>query len=211
MGKANPTLWITLIFAALLVGGVLYMGTRGAPQTATDTATDSGVDQPNGGAAMQSAPAPVPATGTVQPAPETTDESAQATDPLEITQGQGPEVRNVAPPAEPAETEVTPSTSTPPLTLVQAADAGDVERLRQLLAAGADANAPTTADGMTPLMRAAKGGHLEAVFLLLDFGADPSKKDTLDKTASNHAVGHPQIIAVLDGASAPPAEPDPTK
>jgi hypothetical protein len=203
MGKANPTLWITLIFAALLVGGVLYMGTRGTPQTPTQAPAVVTEDQPTA----------EPASGTVQPSPES---SAEA-DPVEINQGQGlgstpvpsqpvPEVQ-----AEPSVDDATPTQTPAPKTLVEAADSGDVERLRQLLAAGADVNAPTATDGLTPLMRTAKGGHLEAVFLLLDFGADPSRKDGFDKTASDHAEGHPRIVAVLEGASAPPAEPDPTK
>jgi ankyrin repeat protein len=53
-----------------------------------------------------------------------------------------------------------------------AAAAGDVERLRALLAAGADPNAPETDDHWPPLLEAAQENRVEAVRLLLDAGAD---------------------------------------
>ncbi len=54
--------------------------------------------------------------------------------------------------------------------LAMAAQDGDAEEVRTLLASGAD---PDRTDLMTPLMRASFYGHDDAVALLLDHGADP--------------------------------------
>ena len=57
------------------------------------------------------------------------------------------------------------------LRLVMAATAGDVERVEELLAAGADADGRGT-DGRTAIESAASGGHLEIVDRLLKAGCD---------------------------------------
>jgi len=180
--KTNPTLWLTLIFAAGLVALVLYLG-RATSTKPIETDQDLLAQDP-----AASVPAPEP-----EAIPVPVAEPA-----LELTQGR----------SEPATEEA--ATTSAPLTLVEAAEAGNVDRLREILSAGADVNAPDP-EGMTLLMRAARGGHLEAVFLLLDFGANPSIVDTGKMTASDHASIYPQIVQVLSGASSPVTEPDPTK
>ncbi len=189
-GRTNTTLWVTLLFAACLIGFVLLLGQW---QKAGPT------NQPEQGPAEPAQVEPVQepiAEPVAQPEPEP---------PVELVQGrtEGGEDGQPAIEAPPAETPRV-------LTLVEAADQGDVARLRMILSAGADVNAPD-AQGMTLLMRAASQGHLEAVFVLLDFGADPAMKDAQGKTAADHAVDHPQIVQILSGASAPPTKPDPTK
>ncbi len=189
-GRTNPTLWLTLLFAAALIGFVLLLGQW---QKAGPT------NQPEQGPAQPAQAEPVQepiAEPAAQPEPEP---------PVELVQGRagGGEAGSPVietPPAEPPRL----------LTLVEAADQGDVARLRAILSAGANVNAPD-AQGMTLLMRTASRGHLEAVFVLLDFGADPAMKDAQGKTAADHAANHPQIVQILSGASAPPTKPDPTK
>ena len=57
-------------------------------------------------------------------------------------------------------------------TLIEFADEGDVEGVKELLALGADVNATIEGDGR-PLINAANEGQMEIVRLLLDKGADP--------------------------------------
>ena len=52
------------------------------------------------------------------------------------------------------------------MSLLDAAEAGDVELAKRLLAAGADAAAADPVFGNTPLHEAAAGGHVEVVRLL---------------------------------------------
>ena len=61
----------------------------------------------------------------------------------------------------------------------RAVDAGDAERLRQLLEAGANVDAKDRY-GQTALMLTARNGHLEAVRVLLECAPD------LDHTAKHH-------------------------
>jgi len=61
----------------------------------------------------------------------------------------------------------------------RAVAAGDAERLRELLEAGANVDAKDRY-GQTALMLAARNGHLEAVRLLLEYAPD------LDHTAKYH-------------------------
>lgn len=63
-----------------------------------------------------------------------------------------------------------------PETLLDAVGAGDVDRARRLLAAGADCNA-RNADGATALMLAAHAGRLDLVNALLAAGADVNATD----------------------------------
>jgi len=60
--------------------------------------------------------------------------------------------------------------------LFDAATAGHVDLVRQLLAAGADCN-ERNGDGATALMLAAHAGHLEVVKTLIEAGADVNARD----------------------------------
>ena len=77
------------------------------------------------------------------------------------------------------------------LHLHPAADEGNALEVRELLAAGADANSQDE-EGWTPLMIAAQGGHLEVMRALLAAGADTNMKKEGDWTALMSAVqqGH---------------------
>lgn len=71
--------------------------------------------------------------------------------------------------------------------LRKAIDAGHAERVRELLAGGADANA-RDGDGATALMRAAHVGNLPLVHALLAAGADVDAADPQGWTALSKAV-----------------------
>lgn len=94
--------------------------------------------------------------------------------------------------------------------LIEAVNAGDVERVRDLLANGADANV-RDAFGATALMNAAHGGNLEMVESLLAAGAEVDAKDELGWTALMKACynadldrGFPEIVSRLIAAGADP-------
>jgi cytohesin len=74
---------------------------------------------------------------------------------------------------EPVSKAATPETPTAkvPDTIYRAAQAGNIEAVKQHLAAGADVNVKDKVGG-TPLHRAAYKGHKEIVELLIDNGAD---------------------------------------
>ncbi len=68
----------------------------------------------------------------------------------------------------------------PDVQLLWAIEAGEAERVRRLLAAGASANARRH-DGATALMLAARDGEHDLVQLLLDAGADAGARQWLDR------------------------------
>jgi ankyrin repeat protein len=77
--------------------------------------------------------------------------------------------------------------------LHKAAQRGEIERLKELLAGGADANAPRESDGRTPLMCACAADvkdaqALEAVNVLLAAGADVESKDQQGFTPLMHSI-----------------------
>jgi len=77
--------------------------------------------------------------------------------------------------------------------LFRAAERGDVDRITELVDAGANVNARLDGDG-SPLIAAARAGHEEAVRLLLDRGADPNIAVAGD--------GNPLIMAASEGHTA---------
>ena len=82
--------------------------------------------------------------------------------------------------------------------LVEAADEGDIDDVRQMLDDGADVNAAVDGDG-SPLIAAAREGHADLVTLLLDRGADPNLAVPGDGNALIMAAqaGHTTIVATL--------------
>ena len=83
--------------------------------------------------------------------------------------------------------------------LRRAASAGDLAKVKELLAAGVDVNA-ANAYGGTALAFAADKGHTAVVELLLERGADPNSKDRFyNSTPLAWAVshGHADIVRAL--------------
>lgn len=106
------------------------------------------------------------------------------------------------------ENRVTPPTSPTPIQtpkpvdssiLIPAAAAGDIERVIQLLADGADVNV-RGASGNTPLMEAAYGDHPEVARMLLDKGANIALKKNDGETAISFARhgNHKEVAEMLD-------------
>lgn len=73
--------------------------------------------------------------------------------------------------------------------LMHSAIRGDLDAVRILLEAGADANKQASQGGATSLTYASSTGHTETVKLLLDSGADPQTKDHSGRTFLHAAVG----------------------
>jgi ankyrin repeat protein len=84
-----------------------------------------------------------------------------------------------------------------------AAGEGDLARVRDLIAAGADVNAPGP-HGHTALMAAANKGHAEVVRALLEARADPRAEADWHYCALYAAIwqGHTEIVRILIGAGA---------
>ena len=84
---------------------------------------------------------------------------------------------------------------------------GDVERVEQLLAAGADPNRADD-DGLTPLHFAAQSGSVEAAQLLLDAGAEPNAVNRHGNSSLFVAVfnsrGEGELIRLLRDRGANP-------
>ena len=76
--------------------------------------------------------------------------------------------------------------------LIEAARSGDVERVVQALAAGAQVDS-RDATGATALMIAAHGGHLEAVRALLAAGADVNATDAVGWSALVKALYNTEL------------------
>jgi ankyrin repeat protein/beta-lactamase regulating signal transducer with metallopeptidase domain len=86
------------------------------------------------------------------------------------------------------------SEQTPIFQLMEAAEQGDIEQLKSLIAAGADVNAR---DSARALYYAAGHGHLEAVRLLLVEGADVNPE--MDRTPLHRAIAerHLEVAKLL--------------
>ncbi len=85
-----------------------------------------------------------------------------------------------------------------PMNIYEAAQFGDVARLRASLSAGEDPNV-TDSSGTTPLMKAAASGSLPTLRLLLDHGADVRRKRKDGTTALHFAAmnGYASLAALL--------------
>ena len=86
----------------------------------------------------------------------------------------------------------------PSMSIHDAADKGNIEAVKQHLAAGADVNAKDE-DGYTPLNFAAQQGHKEVVELLIAKGADVNAKGYYGRTPLQRAAwfGRKEIVGLL--------------
>lgn len=84
------------------------------------------------------------------------------------------------------------------LLLLEAAGRGDLERVKELVAAGADVNVRSL-NGWTPLIYASLGSQREMVEVLLRAGAGVNTQADDGSTALIKAAlwNHPEIVAVL--------------
>jgi len=79
-----------------------------------------------------------------------------------------------------------PTATAPDISILKAAQDGNIEAVKQAIADGADVNAKNTS-GMTPLHRAGWYGHNEIVELLIAKGADVNAKAENGDTPLDHA------------------------
>ena len=100
-----------------------------------------------------------------------------------------PEVKPVEPVAEAAKPEP-PTAKAPDISIFVAAARGNIEAIKQHLAAGTDVNAKGSflLAGGTPLYIAAGWGHKEVVELLINNGADVNAKDENGATPQDLAI-----------------------
>ena len=91
-----------------------------------------------------------------------------------------------------------PTAKAPDISIWDAAARGNIEAVKQHLAAGTDVNAETR-DGETPLHQAAVRGHKEIAELLIAKGADVSAKAVTGDTPLDIAIkfNHTEITALL--------------
>ena len=91
----------------------------------------------------------------------------------------------------------------PDISIHEAAEDGNIEAVKQHLAAGADVNAKD-GGGWTLLLQAVAGGHKEIVELLIDNGADVNGKTDEGRTPLHWAAysGHKEIAELLIGEGA---------
>ena len=113
-----------------------------------------------------------------------------------------PEVKPVEPVAE-AATPEPPTAKAPDISIHEAANEGNIEAVKQHLAAGTDVNVNTNL-GRTPLHCAANGGHKEIIELLIAEGADVNAKVEGAGTPLHYAArwGHKEIGKLLIAAGA---------
>jgi ankyrin repeat protein len=99
----------------------------------------------------------------------------------------GEELEAAEPVAE-AATPEPPTAKAPDISIHDAARTGNIEAVKQHLAAGADVNADK-GTGVTPLHLAAFNSHKEIVELLIAKGADVNAKNGFDRTPLDFAIG----------------------
>jgi ankyrin repeat protein len=86
----------------------------------------------------------------------------------------------------------------PSISILEAANKGDIETIKQRLEAGTDVNVKDPHGG-TPLHRAAMNGHKEIAELLIAKGADVNAKNKFDSTPLDWAISgkHPETVDLL--------------
>ena len=78
----------------------------------------------------------------------------------------------------------------PNISIHEAASDGNIEAVKQHLAAGTDVNAKDDLTGLTPLFDAVSSGKKEVAALLIDKGADVNGKIAMGFTALHNAAGN---------------------
>ena len=108
-----------------------------------------------------------------------------------------PETKPVAPVAESPQPEP-PTTEAPDISIHDAAMLGNIEAVKQHIAAGTYVDSEVIT-GWTPLYFAAQGGYKEIVELLLTKGADVNAKTTTGTTPLDQAsaFNHTEIVDLL--------------
>jgi uncharacterized protein len=100
--------------------------------------------------------------------------------------------------APPAEAKPKPPTAkAPDISIHDAAMTGNIEAVKQHLAAGAEVDAKDYDLGWTPLHYAALGGHKEVAELLIAKGAEVNAKDKDGRTPLGLAKPYPEIADLL--------------
>ena len=92
-----------------------------------------------------------------------------------------------------------PPAKAPDISIHDAAREGNIEAVKQHIAAGTDLEAKDDGFGTTPLHYAAKYGRKETVELLIAKGADVNAKDDEVITALHYAAGdgHKEVVELL--------------
>jgi hypothetical protein len=98
-----------------------------------------------------------------------------------------PEAKPVEPVAEAVKSEPT-TVKAPDISIHEASEEGNIEAIKQHLAAGTDVNAKESFFQMTPLHRACLFGRKEVVKMLVANGADVNAKDDDMMTALSYAT-----------------------
>ena len=106
-----------------------------------------------------------------------------------------PETKPVEPVAEAAKPEP-PTAKAPAISIYNAAGLGNIEAVKQHIAAGTDVNVKNVG-GVAPLHIAADRGHKEVVALLIDKGADVNAKNDEGKTPLDSAEYKTEIADLL--------------